>query len=192
MPLGNAEVKAMWVVSPGRRRFALVQVPALPGAPGPPGAGLVESALQPRPAKAADRSAIGFVVGGLKDERNVERSRHALDDFSHKERMLLAFNDARSGDQEQIATADANAFDLERDGQKLFTAGYAEIAEKTSQPEIPANLRISMKDLTTENTEVHRRNPHRGFIHSRNILASPLFLCGFSSVPQWPLWLANF
>ena len=64
-------------------------------------------------AKAAHRGTVGFVVGRFEDERNVQRAGHALDDFRHEEGVLLAFNDAGAGDEEQIAGADADTFDLE-------------------------------------------------------------------------------
>ena len=39
---------------------------------------------QTRSAKAAHRSPIGLIVGSFKDERNVERAGHALDNFCHE------------------------------------------------------------------------------------------------------------
>jgi hypothetical protein len=65
------------------------------------------------PAKAADRSAIGFVVGSFKDEWDIQRAGHALDDFRYEERVFFALDDAGAGNQKQIAGADADALDLE-------------------------------------------------------------------------------
>ncbi len=49
----------------------------------------------------------------FEDEGNVQRAGHAFDDFRHEERVLFALNDAGAGDEEKIAGADADAFDLE-------------------------------------------------------------------------------
>src|SRR5262249_35788185 len=70
---------------------------------------------KPRPAKAADGSAIGFVVGSLENERHVQRARHAFDDFRHKHCVFFALDDARPCDQKQIAGANVDAINLERD-----------------------------------------------------------------------------
>jgi hypothetical protein len=65
------------------------------------------------PAKTANGRSIGFVVRGFENKRDIQRSGHALYHFSHEERVLLALNDARTGDEEQIARANVDAFDLE-------------------------------------------------------------------------------
>jgi hypothetical protein len=85
-----------------------------------------EAFLQTRPAKAADGSAIRLVVTRLKNERKLERPSHTLNDFRHSDSVLLAFNHARSGDEEQIARSDMNVADLECSDQlKPFEAEVA-------------------------------------------------------------------
>ena len=70
--------------------------------------------LHARPAIAADRSAVRLVVGRFEDEREIQRTRHALDDLRHAQRVIFALNHAGPGNEEQIASADANVIDLER------------------------------------------------------------------------------
>ena len=63
--------------------------------------------------KAANRSAIGFVIAGFEDERKTERPRDAFDDLGHANGMLFALNDARAGDEKEISRADVDIADLE-------------------------------------------------------------------------------
>ena len=64
-------------------------------------------------AKAPDRSAVCLIVRSLKDERHVKRPRYALDDFSHEDGVLFAFDDAGPGDQEELAGPNIDAVNLE-------------------------------------------------------------------------------
>src|SRR6516164_7640933 len=54
-------------------------------------------------AKALERSTVGFVVGRLKDKRQVQRAGDTLDDLGHADGMIFAFDDAWARDQEQAA-----------------------------------------------------------------------------------------
>ena len=69
-------------------------------------------------AEAANRSAIGFVVRRLEDKRHIQRTRDALDDFCHEERVLFAFDHAGAGDKKEIAGTDADVIDLEGSCQR--------------------------------------------------------------------------
>ena len=71
---------------------------------------------QSRAAIAANGSAIGLVVGRLEDERKIQRTRDALDHFRHEERVLLALDDARPGNQKEIPGADSDIVDLKGSG----------------------------------------------------------------------------
>ena len=64
-------------------------------------------------AKAANRSAVGFVVADFEDKRKLERPRHALDDLGHANGVLFALDHAWTGNEEDIARADADIADLE-------------------------------------------------------------------------------
>ncbi len=64
-------------------------------------------------AKAANRSAIGFVIAGFEDEWEFERASHPLDNFRHADSVLFTFDDARAGNEKQTAAADADIVDLE-------------------------------------------------------------------------------
>src|ERR1700722_1482128 len=59
--------------------------------------------LHARAAKATDRSAVGFVVAGFKDEWKPQRFGHTLDDLGHANGVFFALDYARTGDQKQIA-----------------------------------------------------------------------------------------
>src|SRR5580658_740551 len=74
--------------------------------------------LNPRSAKATNRSAIGFVVTGFEDKRKPKRPRHALNDLRHANGVLFALDHARPRDEEEIARADSDIADLEGGGQK--------------------------------------------------------------------------
>ena len=73
--------------------------------------------LHTRSAKAANRSAVGFVVAGFEDERKAERPRHALNDLGHAHSVLFALDHARAGDKKKIARPDADIADLEGIGK---------------------------------------------------------------------------
>lgn len=64
-------------------------------------------------AKAANRSAIGFVIAGFEDEWEFERASHTLDNFRHADSVLFTFDDARAGNEKETAAADADIADLE-------------------------------------------------------------------------------
>ena len=66
----------------------------------------MRSPLQARAAIALDRGAVGLVVRRLEDERQLQRAAYAFDDLGHPHRVLLAFDDARPGDEEQFSGAD--------------------------------------------------------------------------------------
>ena len=70
--------------------------------------------VQPRPAKAANRSAIGLVVRSFEDVRQFFVASDGSNGVSHLERVSFALDDARSGDEEELASADGNVADLER------------------------------------------------------------------------------
>ena len=76
--------------------------------------------LESGAAKTFQRGAVGFVVGGLEDEREVQRAGDALNDLGHADGVVFAFDDARAGDQEEIAGADA---DVCRLGRKMGMSG---------------------------------------------------------------------
>src|SRR5271166_2871844 len=57
--------------------------------------------LDPRPAKAANGSAVGLVVAGFKDKQKTQRPRDALDDFSHSNGMLFALDHAGAGNKKK-------------------------------------------------------------------------------------------
>src|SRR5207244_9231901 len=62
-----------------------------------------------RPAEAADRAAVGLVVGGLEEQRQAEAVRHGGDAARHLERELLALDDAGAGDEGEAAAAEGDA-----------------------------------------------------------------------------------
>ena len=72
-----------------------------------------QSLFYSRPAKAANRRAICFVVAGFEDERKAERLGDAFDNLGHANGVLFALNHARTGDQKKIARSDAYIADLE-------------------------------------------------------------------------------
>jgi hypothetical protein len=74
--------------------------------------------LDARPAKAADRRAVGFVVTGFEDKRETECPGHALDDLCHTNGVLFALNHTGAGDEEEIPRANADVADLEGRNQK--------------------------------------------------------------------------
>lgn len=63
-------------------------------------------------AEAGDGGSVGLVVGGFKDVGNVEIGGYALDGLRHETRVLLAFNDAWAGDEEEAAASDGDAADF--------------------------------------------------------------------------------
>jgi hypothetical protein len=64
-------------------------------------------------AEARDGGAIGFVVGGLEDIVHAEIAGDALDGIGHHAGVLLAFDDAGAGDEEELSAADGDAADFE-------------------------------------------------------------------------------
>ncbi len=58
-------------------------------------------------------------------KRYVQRTSDALDDLRHKKRMLFALDHTRPGDEEQVAGANVNAFDLEGDAHALTTGAQS-------------------------------------------------------------------
>src|SRR5450432_1051068 len=82
-----------------------------------------QSFLQPRPAEAANRRAIGFVVRSLENKWNIQRTSHALDDLRHADGVRFALNHARPRNEEQFAGADSYVADLEGNAHELTTEG---------------------------------------------------------------------
>ena len=74
---------------------------------------------QPWSAKAPHRSSVGLVVRSLKNKWKIQRTRHTLDNFGHEQGVLLALNHARPGDEKQVARADTDAVDLERNAHRV-------------------------------------------------------------------------
>src|SRR5579863_24157 len=70
-----------------------------------------------RPAKAANRGAIGLVVAGFEDQRKTQSAGHALDDLRHAHDVLFALDDAGAGNKEKIARPNADIADLEGSNQ---------------------------------------------------------------------------
>jgi len=74
--------------------------------------------LYSRSAKAANRSAVCFVVTGLEDEGKSERLGHAFDNLCHANGVLFAFDHAGTSNQKQIARANLDVADFEGSNQK--------------------------------------------------------------------------
>ena len=80
--------------------------------------------FEPGSAEAFQRGAVGFVVGGFEDEREVQRAGDALDDLRHADGMLFALDDARAGDQEEMSRADADVIELEGDCHQVKSLNH--------------------------------------------------------------------
>ena len=70
--------------------------------------------LYSRPAIAADRRAVRLVIRRFENKWEVQRTRHALDDLRHAQRVLFTLDHAGTGNEKQIAGANADVIDLER------------------------------------------------------------------------------
>src|SRR5580698_3006939 len=66
-----------------------------------------------RAAEAANRGAIGFVVGGLEDVRQLLLARDSRDGLGHLEGVRFTFDDTGAGDEKKTS-ADGNFTDVER------------------------------------------------------------------------------
>ena len=64
-------------------------------------------------AEAGDRGAIGLVIGSLEDVGDAEVAGDALNGIGHEARVLLAFDDARAGDEEELTRANRDIADFE-------------------------------------------------------------------------------
>jgi hypothetical protein len=64
-------------------------------------------------AEARDRGAVGLVVRSLVDVGDGEIAGDALNGIGHEARVLLAFDDARAGDEEELAAANRDIADFE-------------------------------------------------------------------------------
>ena len=64
-------------------------------------------------AEARDRGAVGLVVRSLEDVGDGEVAGDALNGIGHEARMLLAFDDARAGDEEELTRANRDTADFE-------------------------------------------------------------------------------
>ena len=69
---------------------------------------------QPGAAIALDTGAVGLVVAGLEDEWNAEIRRDALNGFGEPAQMAFGLDDARTGDQEELALAHMHGTDFKR------------------------------------------------------------------------------
>ena len=95
---------------------------------------------QTRAPETPDRSPVRLVVGSLEDEREVERPGHAFDYFRHADCVVFALNDARPGDEEEIARADGDIADFECGGQWSVSSDCKKhlIAECAETPSLKA------------------------------------------------------
>ena len=100
-------------LQPARQRLRVRQS-ARGLSPSPDPAENAQTFVQPRPAKAANRSAIGLVVRSFEDVRQFFVASDGSNGVSHLERVSFALDDAGPGDEEELASADGNVADLER------------------------------------------------------------------------------
>jgi hypothetical protein len=72
--------------------------------------------------------------------------------------VLFAFNDARAGDEEQVAGANVDAVDLEGSWQeKILTAEHAESAEKTTSCYVTARINSDQNHKSVKIHAIWRR-----------------------------------
>src|SRR5580698_10709134 len=109
---------------------------------------------QPRATKAANRGAIGLVVGSFEDKRDVQSPSDAFDHFGHKKSVLLALDHTRPSDEEQVTGTNVNAFDLERNAHVLTTEG-AEITEEIIS--VPSMVGLASSDFLRPVEHFHFR-----------------------------------
>ena len=79
-----------------------------------------------RPAIALHAGAVGLVVAGLEDVGNAEVAGDALNGLGHRARVGLGLDDARAGDQEELARADVDGADFKGVVHGFDCKGWAE------------------------------------------------------------------
>src|SRR5205807_7954452 len=72
-----------------------------------------QASLQARPPEALQGSAVGLVIGGLEDVRQMQPAGHCADGFRHLERMVFAFNNTWASNQEKAGRANFDIADVE-------------------------------------------------------------------------------
>ena len=75
---------------------------------------------QAGPAKAVDRCAVGLVVAGLEDVRDGEVGGDALDGLGDRSGVLLAFDHAGAGDEEELSGPDGYRADFKIVGHEVY------------------------------------------------------------------------